>query len=105
MKEDCHQIRFMIYLSLFTFCMIIFITAENLVQAFLGWECVGIMSFLLINFWNTRIQANKAGIQALIINRIGDTGFLIGICMICKFLSTTGFSEIFNLILLENIFS
>lgn len=78
-KYDPHFIRFISYLSLFTFFMFILVTASNLVQFFLGWEGVGICSYLLINFWYTRVQANKAALKALIINRIGDIGFLLGL--------------------------
>jgi len=55
------------------------ITAENFVQMFLGWEGVGLCSYLLINFWYTRIQANKAAMKAMIVNRVGDFGFALGI--------------------------
>jgi NADH:ubiquinone oxidoreductase subunit 5 (subunit L)/multisubunit Na+/H+ antiporter MnhA subunit len=69
----------MSYLSLFTFFMLILVTADNLVQMFIGWEGVGLASYLLINFWFTRIQANKAAIKAMIVNRIGDLGLALGI--------------------------
>lgn len=82
MSHDPHLARFMAYLSLFTFFMLILITADNFVQMFVGWEGVGLCSYLLINFWFTRIQANKAAIKAMILNRIGDFGLLIGIMLI-----------------------
>jgi NADH-ubiquinone oxidoreductase chain 5 len=82
MSYDPHLPRFMSYLSLFTFFMLILITADNYVQMFVGWEGVGLASYLLINFWYTRIQANKAAIKAMIINRIGDFCLLIGILLI-----------------------
>jgi NADH-ubiquinone oxidoreductase chain 5 len=82
MSHDPHLSRFMSYLSLFTFFMLFLVTADNFVQMFVGWEGVGLCSYLLINFWFTRIQANKAGIKAMIINRIGDFGLLIGIILI-----------------------
>ena len=72
MSHDPHLPRFMSYLSLFTFFMLILVTADNFVQMFVGWEGVGLASYLLINFWYTRIQANKAAIKAMVINRIGD---------------------------------
>lgn len=82
MSHDPHLPRFMSYLSLFTFFMLILVTADNFIQMFLGWEGVGLCSYLLINFWFTRIQANKAAIKAMIINRIGDFSLIIGILII-----------------------
>ena len=82
MSHDPHIARFMSYLSLFTFFMLILVTADNYVQMFVGWEGVGLCSYLLINFWFTRLQANKAAIKAMIINRIGDFSLLIGIFLI-----------------------
>jgi NADH:ubiquinone oxidoreductase subunit 5 (subunit L)/multisubunit Na+/H+ antiporter MnhA subunit len=66
MSHDPHLPRFMSYLSLFTFFMLILVTADNFIQMFVGWEGVGLCSYLLINFWFTRIQANKAAIKAMI---------------------------------------
>nr|WAK85044.1 NADH dehydrogenase subunit 5 [Amicula sp. isolate GU52X-4 cfCalB7] len=82
MSHDPHLSRFMSYLSLFTFFMLILVTADNFVQMFVGWEGVGLCSYLLINFWFTRIQANKAAIKAMIVNRVGDFSLLIGIFVI-----------------------
>ena len=82
MAYDPHLPRFMSYLSLFTFFMLILVTADNFVQMFVGWEGVGLCSYLLINFWFTRIQANKAAIKAMILNRIGDFGLVLGILII-----------------------
>jgi NADH-ubiquinone oxidoreductase chain 5 len=82
MCTDPHLPRFMSYLSLFTFFMLILVTADNYVQMFVGWEGVGLCSYLLINFWFTRIQANKAAIKAMIVNRIGDFGLALGILTI-----------------------
>jgi len=79
MSHDPHLPRFMSYLSLFTFFMLILITADNYIQMFLGWEGVGLCSYLLINFWFTRVQANKAAIKAMVINRIGDFSLILGI--------------------------
>jgi len=79
MGEDPFIKRFISYLSLFTFFMIILVTGDNLLQMFVGWEGVGLCSYLLINFWFQRIQANKAAIKAMIINRIGDFALAIGI--------------------------
>jgi len=77
MKNDMHLQRFLAYLSLFTFFMIVLVTANNFIQLFLGWEGIGLCSYLLINFWFTRIQANKAAIKAVLVNRIGDTALAI----------------------------
>ncbi len=82
MSHDPHLSRFMSYLSLFTFFMLILVTSDNFVQMFVGWEGVGLCSYLLINFWFTRIQANKAAIKAMIMNRIGDFCLIIGILLI-----------------------
>lgn len=82
MFSDPHLPRFMSYLSLFTFFMLILVTADNFVQMFVGWEGVGLCSFLLINFWFTRIQANKSAMKAMILNRIGDFGLVMGILSI-----------------------
>ena len=82
MSHDPHLARFMSYLSLFTFFMLILVTADNYVQMFVGWEGVGLCSYLLINFWFTRIQANKAAIKAMILNRIGDFALVLGILTI-----------------------
>jgi NADH-ubiquinone oxidoreductase chain 5 len=82
MSHDPHLPRFMSYLSFFTFFMLILVTADNYIQMFVGWEGVGLASYLLINFWYTRIQANKAAIKAMIVNRIGDFCLLIGVFLI-----------------------
>lgn len=79
MEQDPHLFRFMSYLSLFTFFMLILVTANNFVQMFVGWEGVGVSSYLLINFWFTRIQANKSAIKAMLVNRVGDFALLLAI--------------------------
>ena len=79
MSHDPHLSRFMSYLSLFTFFMIILVTADNFVVMFVGWEGVGFCSYLLINFWYTRLQANKAAIKAMIVNRISDFSLVLGL--------------------------
>jgi proton-translocating NADH-quinone oxidoreductase chain L len=80
MSEDPHIPRFMSYLSFFTFFMLMLVTADNFIQMFFGWEGVGLCSYLLISFWYTRIQANKAALKAMIVNRIGDFSLVLGIC-------------------------
>merc|ERR1712187_753109 len=82
MRMDPHKVRFFSYLSLFTFFMLILVTADNFIQMFIGWGGVGLCSYLLINFWFIRIQANKAAIKAMLINRIGDFGLLGAILFI-----------------------
>ena len=100
MQSDPYLIRFISYLSLFTFLMFILISSDNLIQLFLGWEGVGLCSYLLISFWNTRIQANKSAIKALIMNRIGDFGLLLGISLIYYFFRTIDFTILFSIIIL-----
>ena len=79
MEEDPHRPRFFSYLSLFTFAMLMLVTADNLVQLFFGWEGVGLMSYLLIGFWYHKPEANAAAIKAFVVNRVGDFGFSLGI--------------------------
>jgi NADH-quinone oxidoreductase subunit L len=79
MSHDEHQPRFFAYLSLFTFAMLMLVTADNLVQMFFGWEGVGLASYLLIGFWYKRESANAAAIKAFVVNRVGDFGFALGI--------------------------
>src|SRR5262245_51499848 len=79
MHHDPDRPRFFAYLSLFTFAMLMLVTAENLVQMFFGWEGVGLASYLLIGFWYKKPSANAAAIKAFVVNRIGDFGFALGI--------------------------
>jgi NADH-quinone oxidoreductase subunit L len=79
MAEDPDQPRFFAYLSLFTFAMLMLVTADNLVQMFFGWEGVGLASYLLIGFWFRKPSANAAAIKAFVVNRVGDLGFMLGI--------------------------
>lgn len=97
MSHDPHLPRFMSYLSLFTFFMLILVTGDNFVQMFVGWEGVGLCSFLLINFWFTRIQANKAAIKAMILNRIGDFGLVLGILTIFVNYQAVDYATVFSL--------
>jgi proton-translocating NADH-quinone oxidoreductase chain L len=96
MKEDPHLLRFMSYLSLFTFFMLILVTANNFLQMFVGWEGVGLSSFLLINFWFTRIQANKAAIKAMFVNRIGDFFIVLALLIIYGFCNTLDYDIVFS---------
>ncbi len=79
MDEDPDQPRFFAYLSLFTFAMLMLVTADNLVQMFFGWEGVGLASYLLIGFWFRKPSASAAAIKAFVVNRVGDLGFMLGI--------------------------
>ncbi len=79
MEEDPDQPRFFAYLSLFTFAMLMLVTANNLVQMFFGWEGVGLASYLLIGFWYRKPSASAAAIKAFVVNRVGDLGFMLGI--------------------------
>jgi NADH-quinone oxidoreductase subunit L len=79
MEEDPDQPRFFAYLSLFTFAMLMLVTADNLIQMFFGWEGVGLASYLLIGFWFRKPSANAAAIKAFVVNRVGDLGFMLGI--------------------------
>jgi NADH-ubiquinone oxidoreductase chain 5 len=97
MEYDPHLTRFMSYLSLFTFFMLILITANNFLQMFVGWEGVGLSSYLLINFWFTRIQANKAAIKAMLVNRVGDFFILLAMFSIYYVFNTLDYEIIFNL--------
>ena len=95
MEEDPGIPRFMSYLSLFTFFMLMLVTSDNLVQLFFGWEGVGLMSYLLIGFWYHRPSANAAAIKAFIVNRIGDFGFALGIFATFTVFNTVQYDTIF----------
>lgn len=95
MDEDPYRPRFFGYLSLFTFAMLMLVTADNLVQMFFGWEGVGLMSYLLIGFWYQKPSANAAAIKAFVVNRIGDFGFLLGIFSIFMLMGSIDFETIF----------
>ena len=97
MENDPYFIKFLSYLSLFTFFMIVLISADNLIVLFVGWEGVGLCSYLLIGFWSTRLQAGKSSIKALLMNRIGDFFLLGAIALILKFFKTTDINIIFSL--------
>jgi len=96
MSHDDSKPRFMAYLSLFTFAMLILVTADNLVQLFFGWEGVGLVSYLLIGFWFRKPSANAAAIKAFIINRVGDFGFLLGIFGIYFLFDSVSYDVIFG---------
>jgi NADH-ubiquinone oxidoreductase chain 5 len=98
MSHDPHQPRFMAYLSLFTFFMLLLVSGDNLIVMFLGWEGVGLCSYLLINFWFTRVSANKAAMKAMIVNRVGDFGFALGILALYYVFQSVNFSTIFGMV-------
>jgi NADH-quinone oxidoreductase subunit L len=95
MHEDPHRARFFAYLSLFTFTMLMLVTADNLVQMFFGWEGVGLASYLLIGFWYHKDSANAAAMKAFIVNRVGDFGFLLGIFTLFVLFNGVTFDQIF----------
>jgi NADH-quinone oxidoreductase subunit L len=94
MEEDPDQPRFFSYLSLFTFAMLMLVTADNLVQMFFGWEGVGLASYLLIGFWFKKPSAGAAAIKAFVVNRVGDLGFMLGIFGTYLVFQTTSIPEI-----------
>ena len=96
MHEDPHIPRFMSYLSLFTFFMLMLVTSDNLIQLFFGWEGVGLCSYLLISFWFHKPSATKASIKAFVINRVGDFFFVLGIFTVFIIFGSVEFSEIFS---------
>jgi len=95
MSSDPHKPRFMSYLSLFTFSMLMLVTADNFLQLFFGWEGVGLCSYLLIGFWYKKPKANTAAIKAFVVNRVGDFAFAIGIFLIFYFYGTVNYNEVF----------
>jgi NADH-quinone oxidoreductase subunit L len=95
MADDPHQPRFFSFLSLFTFAMLMLVTADNLVQLFFGWEGVGLASYLLIGFWYHKPEANAAAIKAFIVNRIGDFGFALGIFAVYAVIGSVAYDTIF----------
>ncbi|EHK56614.1 NADH-quinone oxidoreductase subunit L [Allomesorhizobium alhagi] len=95
MHHDPHRPRFFAYLSLFTFAMLMLVTADNLVQMFFGWEGVGLASYLLIGFWYKKPSANAAAIKAFVVNRVGDFGFILGIFGVFVLFGSVNFDTIF----------
>ncbi len=95
MSHDPHKPRFMAYLSLFTFAMLMLVTADNFLQIYFGWEGVGLASYLLIGFWYKRPSANAAAIKAFVVNRVGDFGFALGIMAIFMVFGTLSFDAVF----------
>ncbi len=98
MHHDPHKPRFMSYLSLFTFSMLMLVTSDNFLQLFFGWEGVGVCSYFLIGFWFKKQSANNAAIKAFLVNRVGDFGLALGIFLIFYYFGTINYNEVFNLI-------
>ncbi len=96
MSHDPHKPRFMAYLSLFTFAMLMLVTSDNFIQLFFGWEGVGLCSYFLIGFWFKKDTANAAAIKAFVVNRVGDFGFALGIFLIFYLFGTVNYSEVFE---------
>ena len=96
MSHDKSIPRFMSYLSLFTFMMLMLVTADNFVQMFFGWEGVGVASYLLIGFWYEKPSANAAAIKAFVVNRVGDFGFALGIMAVFFLYNSVSFDEVFE---------
>ena len=97
MSTDPHKPRFMSYLSLFTFSMLVLVVSDNFLQLFFGWEGVGLCSYLLIGFWYKKESANNAAIKAFIVNRVGDFGLAIGIFLIFFYFGSINFNEVFSI--------
>jgi len=96
MSHDNSKPRFMSYLSLFTFAMLMLVTSDNLIQLFFGWEGVGLASYLLIGFWYHKPSAHTAAMKAFVVNRVGDFGFILGIIATYSVFGSLYFDEIFN---------
>ena len=96
MSHDPHKPRFMAYLSLFTFAMLMLVTSDNFIQLFFGWEGVGLCSYFLIGFWFKKESANTAAIKAFVVNRVGDFGFALGIFLIFYLFGTVNYNEVFQ---------
>lgn len=96
MSHDDHRQRFMSYLSLFTFFMLMLVTSNNLLQLFLGWEGVGLCSYLLIGFWYKKPSANAAAIKAFLVNRVGDFGLALGLFACFMIFGSISFEDIFS---------
>ena len=96
MSHDPHKPRFMAYLSLFTFAMLMLVTSDNFIQLFFGWEGVGLCSYFLIGFWFKKETANSAAIKAFVVNIVGDFGFALGIFLIFYLFGTVNYNEVFQ---------
>lgn len=96
MAEDNGYQRFFSYLSLFTFAMLMLVTANNFLQLFFGWEGVGLVSYLLIGFWFTRESAIQGNLKAFLVNRVGDFGFILGIALVLAYTGSLHYADVFK---------
>ncbi len=96
MADDDGYQRFFSYISLFTFMMLMLVTANNFLQLFFGWEGVGLVSYLLINFWYDREPAIAGGLKAFLVNRVGDFGFILGIGMLLAYVGSLDYATVFR---------
>jgi NADH-quinone oxidoreductase subunit L len=96
MADDPGYQRFFSYISLFTFFMLMLVSANNFLQLFFGWEGVGLMSYLLIGFWYTRPTATYAQLKAFIVNRVGDFGFILGMALVLMYFGTLDYGAVFG---------
>lgn len=96
MADDDGYARFFSYISLFTFMMLMLVTANNFLQLFFGWEGVGLVSYLLIGFWYHRESALQGSLKAFLVNRVGDFGFILGIALILSYAGTIDYAEVFK---------
>lgn len=96
MVDDDGYQRFFSYISLFTFMMLMLVTANNFLQLFFGWEGVGLVSYLLISFWYQKESAIQGGLKAFIVNRVGDFGFVLGIALILAYVGSIDYETVFN---------
>ncbi|WP_366656250.1 NADH-quinone oxidoreductase subunit L [Fodinicurvata sp. EGI_FJ10296] len=97
MSHDHAKARFFAYLSLFTFAMLMLVTADNFIQLYFGWEGVGVASYLLIGFWYHKPSANRAAIKAFLVNRVGDFGLALGIFAVFKIFGSVHFDTVFDM--------
>lgn len=96
LNSDPSLVRFLSYLSFFCFAMLLMVTAGNYVQFFIGWETVGLASYLLISYWTTRNEANQGGLKAVVINRIGDVFFMFALALLWTMFKSFDFGVVFN---------
>ncbi|CDZ75929.1 NADH-quinone oxidoreductase subunit L [Legionella massiliensis] len=96
MDDDDGYQRFFSYISLFTFMMLMLVTANNFLQLFFGWEGVGLVSYLLISFWYDRESAIQGGLKAFLVNRVGDFGFVLGIAMVLAYTGSLDYETVFR---------
>jgi len=96
MEGDPHLSRFLSYLSFFTFLMLILVSSSNLIQLFVGWEGVGLCSYLLVSYWNSRNSAVKSALKAILVNRFGDLGFILATILLWNIVGSICFQDMAN---------